>query len=307
MLRETAVFLGLIILSFSANAQLYVFVAPNGNDHNNGNIQRPFKTVQAAVAAIQSKQNQHVVIEIRAGTYYLDSTIIIKSYGFKNKSLIIRGYKNEKVTFSGARPYKLQWQRCKEGVYKAAIDLPESPDRLFFNGRALSMARYPNYDSAARVFNGTAADAISDEKVKQWHNPAGAYVHALHKGEWGGFHYRVTGKDAGGKLLMEGGWQNNRPSPMNDKYRFVENVFEELDAPGEWYYDAAVKMLYLYPLQGFDIHNAAIAIGHLAALVVLKGEAANPVKNITLQNIRFEQGTIIAERLDYLQGWRHTF
>ena len=63
------------------------------------------------------------------------------------------------------------------------------------------------------------------EKVKGWAKPAGGYIHALHEGEWGGFHYRITGKDDNGKLLYEGGWQNNRPAPMNEKHRFVENIF----------------------------------------------------------------------------------
>ena len=42
------------------------------------------------------------------------------------------------------------------------------------------MARYPNYDRCARVFNGVAADAISEERVEGWNNPTGGYVHALH-------------------------------------------------------------------------------------------------------------------------------
>ena len=54
---------------------------------------------------------------------------------------------------------------------------------------------------------------------------------------WGDFHYVITGKDANGNVTYEGGWQNNRRMGMHDKYRFVENIFEELDAPGEWYLD----------------------------------------------------------------------
>ncbi|ULT43447.1 hypothetical protein KRR40_08445 [Niabella defluvii] len=71
----------------------------------------------------------------------------------------------------------------------------------------------------------------------------------MHGGEWGGFHYRITGVNATGILQMEGGWQNNRPSKLHPDKRFVENVFEELDAPGEWFLDKEKKLLYFYPLK----------------------------------------------------------
>ncbi|MEP6748257.1 MAG: right-handed parallel beta-helix repeat-containing protein [Bacteroidota bacterium] len=289
MLRNIVALTALIAIYFSTNAQSSVFVASNGNDNNSGSIQKPFKTISAALLFCNAKANADVIIEIRGGVYYLDSTILIRNGSYKSRSLTIRAFKNEKVIISGAKPYHLEWQLYKNGIFKAPLYLIEPADRLFCNGIILPMARYPNYDSTARVFNGTAADAINNEKVKRWHNPAGAYVHALHNGEWGGLHYKIIGKDANGKLILEGGWQNNRPSPMNAKYRFVENLFEELDTPGEWYYDAAAKMLYVFPSTGVDICKATIAIGHLKELIVLKGDARQPVKNISIKNIFFEQ------------------
>ena len=48
-------------------------------------------------------------------------------------------------------------------------------------------------------------------------------------------------------ITFEGGWQNNRPAAMHDQFRFVENIFEELDAPGEWFLDAKTHTLYYLP------------------------------------------------------------
>ena len=50
-----------------------------------------------------------------------------------------------------------------------------------------------------------------------------------------------------GELTLEGGWQNNRRMGMHEKYRFVENIFEELDTVNEWFYDKETKTLYYYP------------------------------------------------------------
>lgn len=44
----------------------------------------------------------------------------------------------------------------------------------------------------------------------------------------------------------KGGFQECRGNSRGGAF-FVENVFEELDAPGEYFYDKANKRLYLYP------------------------------------------------------------
>ncbi len=58
-------------------------------------------------------------------------------------------------------------------------------------------------------------------------------------------------KDANNEVVYEGGWQNNRRMGMHNTYRIVENIFEELDAPGEWFHDAKAGVLYFYPPRGF--------------------------------------------------------
>src|SRR5690606_36118068 len=149
------------------------------------------------------------------------------------------------------------------------------------------MARYPNYDTDQRVFNGTAADAISHERVKSWNNPEGGYVHALHQGEWGGFHYRIKDKKENGELILEGGWQNNRPSPLHKEYRFVENIFEELDAPGEWFYNKKEGVLYLLPPENVNLKTATFEISVIDDLIQLKGSEQRPIENVSIDGIVF--------------------
>ena len=283
--------LSIIVLPFFffCAGQNAIYVSPKGNDNNPGTLVKPFKTLQAAIENAIRITDKDVSIEMRSGTYSLDKTIEIASGDFSVRSLNIRPYQNEKVTITGSEKIKLNWQPYKNGILKATLDLTKSPDQLFINGKVAHMARYPNYDSTARVYNGTAEDAISEERVKTWKNPAGGYIHALHEGEWGSMDYLITGKDENGKLTYVGGWQNNRPSPMNKKYRFVENIFEELDAPGEWFYDLSSKTMYLYPPKGTDIRNAQITISRLTDLIHLTGTSSKPLKNISISDISFTQ------------------
>ncbi len=288
----TKKFLFLIVLLpvfFFSAGQNIIYVSTQGNDNNPGTLVKPFRTLQAAISNAIRLTRKDVSIEMRGGTYSLQKTIEITSNDFSATSLNISPYQYEKVTITGSQKKNLHWRSYKNGILKATLDVTNSPDQLFINGRAAHMARYPNYDSTARVYNGTAEDAISDERVNTWKNPVGGYIHALHEGEWGSFDYLITGKDKNGKLTYIGGWQNNRPAPIHKQFRFVENIFEELDAPGEWFYDSSSKTILLYPPKGINIKNAQITISQLTDLIHLTGNSSKPLKNISISNISFTQ------------------
>jgi len=140
-------------------------------------------------------------------------------------------------------------------------------------------------EDSVRHFNGFAADAFSPQRAARWADPRGGFIHAMHAHEWGDYHYVITGKDARGAPTYEGGWQNNRRMGMHAKYRMVENVFEELDAPGEWFHDARSRTLYLYPPPQVDVAKATIEVVGLRHLVEFRGSATRPVRFVTLRGI----------------------
>jgi hypothetical protein len=81
--------------------------------------------------------------------------------------------------------------------------------------------------------------------------------------------------------------QNNRPSKIHTAYRFVENIFEELDSPGEWYYNSNQHRLYYMPEKGVNLNTAKIEIVDLKHLIEFRGSADNPVESISLQGFVF--------------------
>ena len=109
-------------------------------------------------------------------------------------------------------------------------------------------------------------------------------------------------------MTYEGGWQNNRRMGMHDKYRFVENIFEELDAPGEWFLDAKTSTLYFYPPQGLDLATATVEVVRLRHLVEFRGDRTTPsvrhAQGLHLPprrpHLHGQQGAAAAQRLDHL-------
>jgi hypothetical protein len=268
--------------------QTTFYISITGKDSNNGSLTSPFKSIEKALAVAKASKAKNISIQFRKGTHYISQTIRIRAEDFRKTTLILENFPDEKVIISAGRKLKLNWQPYRDGIYKATIPSNLIFERLYINDSAQPMARYPNFNPKAKFFNGAAADAFSQERVKTWKNPAGGYVHALHSGEWGSFDYQITGKNDQGILTMDGGWQNNRPSPLHKENRFVENIMEELDAPGEWFLDRTAKVLYYYPLKGTALTSATIEVSNLKNTFELKGTADQPLKNVEFKGLNFK-------------------
>jgi len=267
-------------------------VSPAGSDTCPGTKDKPFATLakaRDAVRAAKATAREPVTVWLHAGTYYLPETLVLaaEDSGTKQAPVVYAAAPGEEAIISGGLRLDLKWEPHQGGILKAKAPAGLATDQLFVNGQRQHLARYPNFDPNVRIFNGYAKDAISPERVKRWADPRGGFIHAMHRAMWGGMHYVITGKDADGNLTSEGGWQNNRPAPMHPECRFVENIFEELDAPGEWFLDAKTAVLYFYPPQDLDLAKATVECVRLRHLIEVKGTEQQPVKFVTLRGLVF--------------------
>jgi hypothetical protein len=269
-------------------AQPY-FVSPIGDDANPGTLEKPFATLQRAQRASRQKRGD---VFLRGGTYYLPATLVFtaEDSGAKNAPVVFQNYPGEKPVISGGiRLESLDWQLYTNGILQARVPADLETEEIFINGERQILARYPNHDSKAQYFDGFAADAISPQRASRWANPTGGYYHAMHPALWGDFTWRITAKDTNDQVKLEGGWQNNRGAAAHRQIRFVENLFEELDAPGEWFLNSKTHTLYFHPPAGLDLKKAVVEATHLRTLVEFRGDEAHPVKWITLRGLVFRQ------------------
>ena len=267
--------------SQSGNVQRF-YVSNKGKDlTTHGTSNTSFASIDFALTQASKSKNKQVEIYIEKGKYYLTKTIRLGNKDWAEKQLSIIG--NNAIVSAGKK-LNLKWVRYDQKIWMASLD--SNPfEQLFLNNQEQILARYPNYDSTIKNFKGFAADAL--EKLKSWKNPKGAFVHALHQGEWGSFHYQVN-EVKNNEIIWSGGWQNNRPAPLHKNYRFVENAFEALDSPNEWYYDKSNKTLYYYPSPGIYPNNAIFEASNLIHSVEIIGTEQKPIKNIKISGIKFQ-------------------
>ena len=269
------------------------YVATTGDDVNAGTLAAPFKTLEKAKIAVREAlptATAEIKVYVRGGTYELTSPLEfgILDAGSASVPVTYSAYPEEVVEISGTETLSPTWTSYSENIMVANIGTGHSFDVLFANDTQQVLARYPNYDADIDILNGYAADAYSADRAATWSNPTTGLVRALHDKRWGGNSFKISGMSDGTPTLEWVG-DNNRGSGIHDSYRMVENIFEELDAPGEWFYDQASGQLYLYPTTGMDLATATIEVATSEELIRIVGTSDTKVKYLTFDGFTYSK------------------
>jgi hypothetical protein len=241
------------------------------------------------VALDQARVDKRITrIELATGTYSLAAPIVLDEglSGTPAMPFVLARAPGARPVLTGAEDLQpLRWQAWRGGIWRARLS-DKSFQHLWLGRQMLIRARYPNVDPAIRTLGGLATDATSKERVATWRDPAGAVLHALHGGRWGGVHVPILGKNPDGSLQFGAQTGNNRFASPNARAGYVENIFEELDAPGEWFHDRAGAWIYYQPLDGKRPPAAGFRAGRLESLVRIEGRRA-PAHDIRIEELAF--------------------
>jgi hypothetical protein len=134
---------------------------------------------------------------------------------------------------------------------------------------------------------GMIAGADVAARLSSWASPRDAVVHAITGAMWGNFMWSdLSVNTTEGSIAFGAGGAQARNGGGGDYY-FIENLREELDAPGEWFVDPSSKQL-------FYVANGTApppADGWIASqvdnIITLAGTPAAPVSNVTLAGLTF--------------------
>jgi hypothetical protein len=140
-----------------------------------------------------------------------------------------------------------------------------------------------------QVFNGTDVFNYKPGHIKNWKNINDVDVIVDHA--WVDERMPIETIDESTRLV-----KSNRKSvfalmdDVTDDYSvyFVENVFEALSEPGEWYLDRSNGKLHYIPMPGEKIEEVEIIAPNLEQLIKIKGK---PEENKYVDHIRFENIT----------------
>jgi len=269
--------------AFSAD----IYISPTGNDGTgNGSIGAPYATLAKA----RDMATSGTTVYLRGGTYYLSAPVVFgtANSGTAAAPITYTAYQGEKPVISGGIKIPAStWTTVSGNIVKTTISTNLHVDQLFLNGQRQILARYPNYNASTAILNGYQNNAITTGEACA--NPAEGpgYIRALHQSQWGGNDYYFTSKTA-----YQWVGDNNRGGGPHATYQMVENIYELLDAVGEWFYRKSTGELFFYPPAGTNLNSATIELASISQLIRFVGSGnttANSVKYITFNNIAFTQ------------------
>lgn len=287
------------------------YVATNGNDMNDGTMNKPLRTIDAARIAVSeymdrvSKLTKDINVYIRGGTYISPYTIMFSSTdsGKNGKKIIYSGYQNEVVNISSGIVLN-QWKSADSefsgvsGIYKTK--LPEDANDIFClyenNVRAYP-ARHPNVinnkPQYLKLASGTNATSLQ-ARVTKSQLPTGADYKYAQMVLWPGSHSDgqiqfnwyssvdpiVSYNSVAGafKLALPTWWEMT----IGNRY-YVQNVKKFIDTKGEFFYDRGTRDIYYKPYG--DIQNVTVLAPTRTTAIYFSGEPDNMVQNITLTKL----------------------
>jgi Right handed beta helix region len=119
---------------------------------------------------------------------------------------------------------------------------------LFFNGRRMPLARWPNegWLTIVGVESNPATFGYEGSRPEHWQQAGDIWVHGYWKRDWADSYERVRSLDASTHRITTEPPHGVYGYASGGRFYFV-NVLEELDSPGEWYLDREHSLLYFWP------------------------------------------------------------
>lgn len=184
------------------------------------------------------------------------------------------------------------------GITKKGPPVPE----IFYNNQVMSLARYPNegymlidkvidtgdvldiwYNKEASKRNNPPVPMtfqVADDHISKWGNANQAWVFGYWKYDWSDETTPVKKIDVSQKSIQT---VYGSPYEITKGQRFyIYNLIEELDIPGEWFYDNESGILYIYPLDTNANSKMLLSFSQLPIMMLDK------VENVQIREMSFK-------------------
>jgi len=274
------------------------YVAPFGDDANDGSDSAPFATLERArqvVRGINASMDSDITVYLYGGTYTLSQSIAFDEgdSGYNGHRVVYAAYPGETPVLSGGRRLG-GWVPAGNGLYKTSAQ-GLNFRQLYVNGSRETRARSPNqgsYYQASYVESNDKAIYIEADKIANFQNLNQVEIHVLMS--WSEAELRIQSFSIVGDLAaiypQEPEATNLFTMPLylyapGHPY-FIDNAMELLDSPGEWYLNTSTDEVFYMPREGEDLSSAEVVAPVVERLLSMQG-----THNVTLYGITFEHSS----------------
>jgi len=278
-------------------------VSQQGNDASAGTVENPLATARAARDKVRRiialGLSRPVEIVFAGGTYTLESPLELgpEDSGTESTSITWKAAPGAKVIWSGAVAIPRKWSKGPDGVWQ--VDLrgigPDlwNPRQLFVNEQRAIRARFPNADAPNPFLYAIGGDMdhaiLAPAVVKEaWGRARDAQINIVPQWRFFNQWNTVTGVNpTTGRIDIADSERHAKIIPGN--WFWIEGVREELDQPGEWYFDLQARRLDYLPAPGVDPNTLNFFAPVLNRIVNVQGDvnAGTHVQHVHFAGIEF--------------------
>jgi len=304
-----------------AHGTALFYVSPRGKDRWSGRWAEPcqndgpFATLAQARRAVRAflraqKTPRPVRVVVRAGIYLFPEPLEFgpQDSGTKDAPITYAAATGETVVLSGGRRLPRGHWDDVNGRRAWVVDIPEVREgkwrfrQLFVNGQPRDRTRLPRtgmyriealpgFDGkrpGEGFLDGTREFVYERADIQPWRN--------LHDVEVIGVTRWITNrlpiqKVDPARRLVTFAWPSlftlDDTSPAQPSVYWVENVFEALDSPGQWYLDRRQGRLYYLPQPGEDMTRPTLVAPRLTQVLRVAGREGTPVEHLHFEGLTF--------------------
>jgi len=292
-----------------ASIQATYYVSPGGNDRNAGTEAAPFKTIEMARNAVR-KINQtmtgDILVVVAGGEYPINSAIVFdeKDSGMNGHTVTYRAKAGETPLLTGGVKVTGWTPVSGTNLYQAKVTSVDNFRQMYVNGsraqRAVSERTYTGKGWHTDRSGAQDGIILNLSPVPSYGNPGD--MELVQVSNWSFHRVPVHSFTAAGPgetaIVLENpylAWSLKSTGHNRFAFRkpfYIENAYELLDTPGEWYFNRTTDTLTYWPLSGEDMSTAEVVIPKTEILVRIRGASlTEKVENIRFDGLTFAHTT----------------
>lgn len=307
-----------------------VHVSPSGRDAADGTAGHPVRTLTRARDLAREKAAHYgsahysgdITVHLAPGTYRTTGPLVLdaRDSGPAGHRIVWQGAGAGSTLISGGRKVE-GWRPVagRPGLWSAPAPQGLTDTRqLYVDGVRAQRARGEVPVGLTVTATGYTASA---DTLARWRRPADAeFVYTSGEalwnvernglGQWTEPRCRIAAATGTAITMAQPCWDNSTkrvefpdrpgrtvsmvgPGRLTNGGRasYVENAYELLDQPGEWYLDRSAHTVYYLPRTGEDLSRADVEAAAAEKLVDGRGTRSAPLHDIAFQGLQFGYAT----------------
>ena len=296
-----------------------IYVSENGNDSNSGTKDNPVRTIGAAQKIVREnndKMTDDIIVNILPGTYRLDKMLefSVEDSGKNGHSVIYRGEDMPVITgtkridgfkqsaenpalieayipdidrvtefyVDGEKKYVAKGEEWFNPSNYKENGSPNSSDGITVSKEYIQ--KYRNSEDVRFIWNrGWIKTLVQPTEITEYPSDKEKMIVKFKNPQWNTVVSSGSSTKAGADISC-----------------YVENAFELLDTPGEFYFDKNEKKIYYMCEDGESAETSEFTVPVIdTAMFIMGSTIDNRVENITFDGIKFTGFTGRGESDDY--------